>query len=476
MTLEAFMQTMTENRLDLDMFPSELIISSSKWYKLRKLIPWREIEDLLSPLFEESGRNAIPIRHIIGALIVQTDKNLTDRETVETIMETPMIQYFLGLDSYIMKPLFDFTLLSKYRKKIGIDKAKEMIDTLLESQKVTKKKTEDKTHHGSMSIDATAVPVNITYPTDVKLLGETRVQTEKLIDEGHKASNDLTKPRTYRQKARKDYLNAAKAKRLSTSKRRAALRAQLQYIRRNLKSIETKLCEGIYHFDEDQHERLETCKTIYEQQKAMYETKTKRHDDRIVNFHQPHIRCIVRGKTGNPYEFGPKIAVSKVNGFIRLDEISFGNFNESGTVPSLIDRYKAIHGVYPEAIRADKIYQTRANKTYCKNLGIRLSGKPLGRPKKDKNEQEEKRIMEADFKKRQEIEGVFGVAKTKYGLSKLMTKLPESQKASIGLVFFVMNLHQLLSLTPFPNPLETHFLAIDYNEIEYIFEEERPRF
>jgi len=33
----------------------------------------------------------------------------------------------------------------------------------------------------------------------------------------------------------------------------------------------------------------------------------------------------VRGKAGRPYEFGPKIAVSKVNGFIHLDEISFDN-------------------------------------------------------------------------------------------------------------------------------------------------------
>ncbi len=470
------MQTMTENRLDLDMFPSELIIPSSKWYKLRELMPWREIEEILSPLFEDCGRNAIPVRHIIGALIVQTEKNLSDRETIEVIMETPIIQYFLGLDRYIMEPLFDFTLLSKYRKLIGIDTAKDMIDTLLKHHKITKRDAGERTHQGSMSIDATAVPVNITYPTDLKLLNETRIQAEKLIDEGYAASGDTSKPRTYRQKARKDYLSAAKSKRLSNAKRRAALRAQLQYIRRNLKTIETKLEEGTYQFDDNQLERLETCRIVHDQQQTMYETRTKRHADRIVNLHQPHIRCIVRGKAGRPYEFGPKIAVSKINGFIHLDEISFDNFNESSTVPSLVEKYKTLHGVYPEAIRADKIYQTRINKTYCRNLGIRLSGKPLGRPRKDKDEQEEKRIKETDFKKRQEIEGVFGVAKTKYGLSKLMTKLPESQKASIGLVFFVMNLNQLLSFTPFSNALETHFLPVDHNEIEHVYEEERPRF
>jgi transposase, IS5 family len=54
--------------------------------------------------------------------------------------------------------------------------------------------------------------------------------------------------------------------------------------------------------------------------------------------------------------------------------------------------------------------------------------------------------MKEDVKKRQKIEGVFGVAKTRYGLEKLMTILPESQKARIGLVFLVMNLAQVLFL------------------------------
>ena len=164
-----------------------------------------------------------------------------------------------------------------------------------------------------------------------------------------------------------------------------------------------------------------------------------------------------------------------MNGFIHLDEISFDNFNASGAVPTLIEKYKALHGVYPKAIRADKIYQTRAKKAYCKNLG-RFSGKPLGRLRKDKDEQEEKRIMEADFKKRQEIEGDFGFAKTKYGLLKLMTKFPESQKSSIVFVIFVMNLNQPLSFMPITKTLETHFLPINHNEIEFVFEEERPVF
>lgn len=77
--------------------------------------------------------------------------------------------------------------------------------------------------------------------------------------------------------------------------------------------------------------------------------------NRVVNFNQPHIR----GKAGTMIEFGPKIAVSKVNGFIEIDKISFSNFNESTTLKDIANDYLKTYGFYPESIRADQIYQTR---------------------------------------------------------------------------------------------------------------------
>jgi len=44
--------------------------------------------------------------------------------------------------------------------------------------------------------------------------------------------------------------------------------------------------------------------------------------------------------------------------------------------------YKARFEYYPESVHADTIYQNRSNKKYCKDLGIRLTGIPLGKPKK----------------------------------------------------------------------------------------------
>ncbi|TFH93727.1 hypothetical protein E4P47_10400, partial [Porphyromonas levii] len=59
---------------------------------------------------------------------------------------------------------------------------------------------------------------------------------------------------------------------------------------------------------------IQTILKVYEQQSGkLYQGTKIAH--RIVNIHQPHIRPIVRGKVGNPTEFGPKVNVSIVRSY-----------------------------------------------------------------------------------------------------------------------------------------------------------------
>lgn len=51
--------------------------------------------------------------------------------------------------------------------------------------------------------------VTIKYPQDTELLNEAREITEKVIDELHTPEN-VKKPRTYRKKARKQYLQISR--------------------------------------------------------------------------------------------------------------------------------------------------------------------------------------------------------------------------------------------------------------------------
>lgn len=186
---------------------------------------------------------------------------------------------------------------------------------------------------------------------------------------------------------------------------------------------------------------------VYRQQLAMYETKTRRIDDRIVSLTQPHVRPMVRGKAGVPVEFGAKLSVSCLQGAVFLDRLSWDNFNESTHLQDQVEAFYVRFGHYPESVHADQIYRTRANRSYCKERGIRLSGPSLGRRKQDPVVQSQlKHQARLDEAIRVWIEGKFGQAKRRFSLARVMTKLAETSESAIAITFLVLNLERWLQL------------------------------
>jgi hypothetical protein len=229
-------------------------------------------------------------------------------------------------------------------------------------------------------MDATACPQDIAYPTDLNLLNDAREKSEELIDE-LQAGLTTAKPRTYREIARKKYLQTAQKKKKTKKEIRKAIREQLQYLKRNISNIH-KLLEQYDKIPlrKKQYKYLLVIQTLYDQQKYMYDNRVHSVEDRIVSIHQPHVRPIVRGKTNANVEFGSKIQVSLVNGIAFLDELSWDAFNEGTRLEKSVEKYRARFGFYPMEVLADKIYCTRENRKWLKEKNIRLRAKPLGRP------------------------------------------------------------------------------------------------
>ena len=105
-------------------------------------------------------------------------------------------------------------------------------------------------------------------------------------------------------------------------------------------------------------------------------------------------------------------------------------------------------GHYPEAVYVDQIYRTRSNRAYCRNLGIRITAPPLGRPVPDDLAAIRKQMLE-DAKVRNQIEGKFGQAKRRFSLNRVMTKLASTSETAIAITFLVINLEALLKQLAF---------------------------
>jgi hypothetical protein len=447
----------------------------NRWVILAKQIPWEVVETAYAQQFspEDLGSPAKSARLAFGALIVKERLGVTDRELVAQIAENPYLQYFLGLTTYQDEAPFHHSLLTTFRKRFTheslgtINEAIAQLITDAHSTQETPSTTDappnmdrDNTNeadepappNGQLLIDATCVPADITYPTDLKLLNEAREKTEAMIDHMHAwRTMPMKKPRTYRQKARQAYLRVAKARKPGRRKLRQSIGKQLRYLRRNLGTIAIMAQEGrLVALSRTRYRQLLVIHELYRQQMWMYTHRCHRIADRLVSISQPHVRPIVRGKAGTSVEFGAKISVSVVDGVSFVDRISWAAYNEAVDLVQQIQAYHRRFGHDPASVHVDQIYRTRENRRYCASRGIRLSGPPLGRPRTiteatAEQVKHDRQQAHDDTIARMAIEGKLGQGKRRFGLGRLMAKLALTAETMIQVSFLVMNLEHLLT-------------------------------
>ena len=429
----------------------------NRWVVLGELIPWGEVEKRYSKLFSvNNGRPALSVRVALGSLIIKERLKISDEETVDQIRENHYLQYFLGYEAYRDERPFDPSMMVHFRKRLSASVLKEINELIIPKTDEGKPGDEDSDQDGSGSgggseketkgtliVDATCAPEDMRFPHDVTTLDEARRKTEKIIDKiFEKMPEGSSKPRTYRRVARKRFLGFIRNRKPRRGDVRRALKTQIQFVERNLRSIDAMAAVvGIGMLSHKDVRDILVIREYVGQQRELRESGELSMPGRIVSICKPHVRAIARGKARGMFEFGAKLSVSMVNGFARVERLSWDNYNEGIELKDQIEAYKARYGKYPSIVCADKIYRNRNNLEFCKEHHIRLSGPKLGRPYKDEARRAEvRRIEREDEGTRVAIEAKFGEAKRTYTLDTIMMKLKETSESAIMLVFFVMNL------------------------------------
>ena len=422
--------------------------NSNRWVMRAQMIPWIEIEKKYAKLFSnKKGNVAKSLRLGLGARIIQAEYGFSDAEIPLQIQENPYLQYFCGYKAFDdSKPPFDSSMMVYFRKRLTPEIIGEINELIISAEQAkninddskSDNSDDDDKNSGTMIVDATCAPSQITYPQDVSLLNKARESSEKIIDELHEKGEQ--KPRTYRKKAHKDYTSYSKNRKPKAKQTRKAISNQLNYLKRNIGNIEKMLAAG-KKMPEKFKERFSTIKIIYAQQKEMYDNHTHSVKDRIVSLSQPWIRPIVRGKAKAKVEFGVKLDISVCDGWTRLERYSFNAYNEATGLKNMIEQYMERTGHYPKRVLADKIYRNRENLNYCKQHNIQLSGPALGRPKKDAEIDRKQNYI--DECERVEVERKFSLAKRKCGIGMIVTRLKETTCHSIAMSVLLLNLRKI---------------------------------
>ena len=489
LTIQGF-ETPFHNELD----------SSNRWVVLSKHIPWDKLANIYyQDMRSDFGAPSLSARMVIGAVIIKHILNIDDREVIEQIRENIYLQYFVGLSSFQTSAPFDASLMVNIRKRLGKDVMDQFNEQVLRQAGVIGKPEEQPAkqdndgigHHddrnqdnqdgtggnkmqqqqhffadsqptsqqendqqrenkindastpsGTLLLDATVAEQQIEYPTDLKLLNESREQLERIIAKGCKALS-IAQPRMYKQTARKKYLNIAKKKRKTKNQIRNGIRQQLQYVKRDLGYV-NELVEKyspLAGLSKRDWQLLRVIAEVWRQQNEMYHNKVHSTQDRIVSIYQPHVRPIPRGKDKATTEFGSKQLVMLKDGYTHVYRIGWDNYNEGTLLEQSVKRYKRIYGCYPAAVSADKIFGSRTNRAYLKENGIRFIGKALGRPAAISAK--ENKALHKEMAGRNAIEGKFGQGKNAYGLAKIKARLKSTSESWIMTIYFVMNLVKL---------------------------------
>ena len=326
-----------EQELDLD----------NRWVKFSKLLPWNKLNGYYySRMDKKMGAGAIDARIVLGALIIKHHEELSDEGTIEHIRENLYMQYFLGLPSFKREAVFSATLFVEIRKRLGLDYWQEINEIIVKHNSPENKNDSgtssnqdgsgeeivlpaEPINDGTINLDATIVEQDIQYPTDLNILNESRENLEEIID-NICLKTGQTKPRTYRNKARRKYLNVAKKKRRTHKEVRKAIGLQLNFIHRDLKHIEALLTDypqTDWILNKHELKYLQVINEVYRQQREMHTSRAHTTPNRIVSIHQPHVRPMVRGKAGSDVEFGSKIGICVHNGITYLDHLSWDSYN-----------------------------------------------------------------------------------------------------------------------------------------------------
>ena len=148
----------------------------NRWVKKAETIPWEAIEEKYAALFpSKKGMPAKPLRTALGSLLIQKQLQFSDRELVEEIRENPYFQYFIGLPGYQDAIPFVPSLLVEFRKRLTAEVLEEINEMIIADNAPDdppptgggNDNEESETNSGTLILDATCAPQNISYPQDV---------------------------------------------------------------------------------------------------------------------------------------------------------------------------------------------------------------------------------------------------------------------------------------------------------------------
>ncbi len=388
----------------------ELVLLSNK-------IDWHYFEKEFSSLYATVGQPAMPIRLMVGSLMLKRIYNLGDETLCDAWKMNPYMQYFCGMAHFEHKFPCDPSDFVHFRHRLG-EKGIEKIFAY--SVKIHGKDAKEK----QVLSDTTVAENNTTFPTDAKL-------AKKIIDK----CNAIARKENVKQ--RQTYVRTSKQlvrdtyNRKHPKRRKKALKAD-----RKLKTIAGRLLREL------QRELPKNKLQIYQDDfnlyhKVLHQKRTDK--DKVYSIHKPFTCCIAKGKAHKQYGFGNKVGLTTTFKTLIITAIkSFeGNPHDSKTIEPLLEQMQETIDYNPKELIYDR--GGKGQKQIRNTKILTPDYKPLKR-----DTEYQKRVKRKNFRRRAAIEPVIGHLKTDFRMGQNYLSGKDSPQINAFLAATGWNLKKMM--------------------------------
>ena len=274
----------------------DIIDPQHKLALLSDSIAWDSIEEEFAPYYSKDGAPSVPIRLMVGCLILKHLYNLGDETLPERWEQDIYFQYFCGMTFFEHHFPFEPSDFVHFRKRVGESGIGKIFaySVQLHGESVIK--------NGKFVLSDTTVQENFTtFPTEAKLCKKVIEKCNKIADKEH-----IKQRQKFKKESKQLVMSTYNCKHPKRAK--AARKAK-----KRLKTIANhQLRELVNKMSETQKKRYEKELALY--QRAVNQQKNDK--DKVYSLHKPFTRCIAKGKPHKPYEFGNKVGLISTGQFV----------------------------------------------------------------------------------------------------------------------------------------------------------------
>jgi IS5 family transposase len=414
----------------------ELCILSAK-------IDWDRVESDFSDYYSNIGRPSVPIRKMVGLVLLKYIHNLSDELVVERWIENPYWQYFTGEIYFQKEPPIDPSEFVHFRTRIGDEGAEKILKLTISlfGKEATKEK--------EVLIDTTVQEKNITFPTDTKL-------HRKIIDYCVKIADieEIQLRQSYKRVVKQLMIDQRFRNHPKRKKKANTAAKKIKTIAgRLVREIERKMHPDQMAFYTS---RFEIFNSIL--------TQTRNSKNKIYSIHEPNVKCIAKGKEAKQYEFGNKssFALGAKSGIV-LGALAFEeNLYDGDTLEPQLEQIDRIAGIQPKSGIVDRGYRGRKK---IKNTEI-ITPKQL--PAEATIYQKQK--IRKQFRKRAGIEPIIGHIKHDHRVIRNFLRGIQGDKINTILAGAAFNFKKMLNRLKEEAKNIFHIFELQYflNFIKYL--------